>query len=86
MQPALGDDPHSWPAVREVASRLSVGMGALDMVSLGVAIVLAVAVQALMLLARPTVNDLIYRWSFGLEWIGLEELRRRSSELAAGSC
>lgn len=56
-------------------------MVALDMVSLGVAIVPVVAVQALMLLAGSPANDLIYRRFFELEWIGLEELRRRSSEL-----
>ncbi|MFB6074206.1 MAG: M48 family metalloprotease [Haloarculaceae archaeon] len=43
-----------------------------------VAVALVVLVNLAVLLFRPRLNDFIYGWLYDLEWITLEELRRRS--------
>ncbi|MFT4947194.1 MAG: Zn-dependent protease with chaperone function [Natronomonas sp.] len=58
-------------------------MIALDAVSLGVAVVLVILFNLLVLLVGPRFNDFLYRWLYGLEWITLDELRERSPASAA---
>lgn len=58
-------------------------MVALDAVSLGVAVVLVILFNLLVLLVGPWFNDFLYRWLYGLEWITLDELRERSPASAA---
>lgn len=53
-------------------------MVALDAVSLGVAVVVVIAFNLLVLLVGPRFNDFLYRWLYDLEWITLDELRDRS--------
>lgn len=52
-------------------------------VSLAAAVVLVVLFNGLLLLVGPTVNDLIYRWLYDLEWITADELRERTAASAA---
>ncbi|MXR51821.1 M48 family metalloprotease [Halovenus sp. WSH3] len=58
-------------------------MIALGTVSLGVAVLAVVLINALVLFVGPWFNDLLYRWLYGLEWISLDELRERSPASAA---
>ena len=54
-----------------------------DVVSLGLALAVVVLFNLLILLVGPRLNDFLYRWLYGLEWISIEELRERSPESAA---
>lgn len=52
-------------------------------VEFGLAVVLVVLFNLVMLLVSPTINDLVYRWLYDLEWVDLAEVRERSPESAA---
>jgi Zn-dependent protease with chaperone function len=58
-------------------------MVAFGTVSLGVAVLAVVLFNGFLLLVSPTINDFVYRWLYGLEWIGLDELGERSPAAAA---
>jgi Zn-dependent protease with chaperone function len=52
-------------------------------VSIVAAVALVVVFNFAILLVSPTLNDFLYRWLYGLEWISLDELRERSPRSAA---
>lgn len=58
-------------------------MLAFGTVSLGVAVALVVLFNFGMLLISPRINDFVYRWLYDMEWVGIEEFRRRSPASAA---
>ena len=51
--------------------------------SLGLAVVLVLVINGVMLLVGPFINDLIYRFFYDMTWVSLEELEARSPESAA---
>jgi Zn-dependent protease with chaperone function len=58
-------------------------MVALGTVNVVVAAALVVVFNLVMLLVGPTVNDFVYRWLYGMEWLSLADLRERSPASAA---
>ena len=58
-------------------------MLAVGQVSLGLAVAVVVLLNLLMLLVGPTVNDLIYRLLYDMEWVEPSDLRERSPAAAA---
>jgi len=59
---------------------LLVAFGALD---LTIAVALVVLFNAVMLLVGPTLNDLLYRYLYDMDWVSFEEFRERSAASAA---
>lgn len=53
-------------------------MLAFGTLSLPVAVALVVLFNFGMLLVSPRVNDFVYRWLYDMEWVDLQEFRRRS--------
>lgn len=51
--------------------------------SLGVAVVIVILFNGVMLLVSPYINDFIYRFFYDMTWVSLEELETRSPESAA---
>ena len=58
-------------------------MVAVGTVSVVAAAVLVVLFNLAILLVSPTLNDFLYRWLYGLEWIAIDDLRERSQRSAA---